>query len=255
MMATRGRAELMADAIACFYRQTWASKELIIRAAGEPAREAALALLIRLGHAADLVKVLPAASEEETLGGARNRLLEAAAGEIVCQWDDDDLNHPERLARQARHLLQTGADASFFTEQVQYFSDDRTLHYCDWARNGTSGWRGWIPGTLMMRRSLRLSYPEDGPFSRRHEDTVFMQNIAAAGEVALLREAGELYIYRHHGGNVFAASHHRRIVRQHELDPVQLRRILPRIEPALKSYALPRPCRLAAMGDEVAVYR
>ena len=44
-----------------------------------------------------------------TLGALRNISREAARGEVHCQWDDDDLHHPDRLAVQLDHLLSSGA--------------------------------------------------------------------------------------------------------------------------------------------------
>ena len=32
-----------------------------------------------------------------SLGAARNLTVDTARGAYVCQWDDDDLYHPERL--------------------------------------------------------------------------------------------------------------------------------------------------------------
>lgn len=72
---------------------------------------------------------------------ALNAGLEAARGEFIARMDADDVAHPQRLARQAAHLLrQPGLDVS--ASRVRFGGDPRTAygfaHYVDW-QNGLCG--------------------------------------------------------------------------------------------------------------------
>ena len=100
LMVTRDRLALAQRAIRCFGDQTYPERELIIVSEGERDYRTALERYIDQ-HAIERARVVPA-EPGATLGELRNRTLDEAAGPIVCQWDDDDLSHPNRLAEQSR---------------------------------------------------------------------------------------------------------------------------------------------------------
>jgi glycosyl transferase family 2 len=54
-------------------------------------------------------------------GEAHNRLCELAKGDIILQWDDDDWQHPMRIARQVNTLLQAPGDSFAFTSRYYWY--------------------------------------------------------------------------------------------------------------------------------------
>ena len=93
------RFAFLTRSITDYQRQTHSNRELVlVLNGGDPT----VAELIR-DHVAALrdpgIRVVEPAGSL-TLGALRNISIEHAGGEIICQWDDDDFYHPERLARQ-----------------------------------------------------------------------------------------------------------------------------------------------------------
>lgn len=82
--------------------QTWDNIEIIVVDDGSTQENRALLEPIKL----DFPEVIWL-QQEENLGAypARNRALEVATGEFITVHDDDDWSHPEKIARQAKHLL------------------------------------------------------------------------------------------------------------------------------------------------------
>jgi glycosyltransferase involved in cell wall biosynthesis len=147
------------------------------------------------------------------LGELRNISMEAAQGEIICQWDDDDYSHPERLMVQVGHMMRNSASACFMTDHLHFIEDERFLCWIDWTLDGhTKGAAQLAPGTLLMFRDSRFKYPESGPFARQGEDSVFLDTVYKSVPVAHLGGAGHLYLYTYHGRNTFSREHHNRMI-------------------------------------------
>ena len=120
-----GRFAYACASIDAFCRQTYAHTELLVVIDGGTANGGTALGRQRLKeHIASLNRPNIRIFEpdgELSLGALRNMSVENAAGEILCQWDDDDLHHPERLQHQVEALLRGGYDALFLQEVMQYF--------------------------------------------------------------------------------------------------------------------------------------
>jgi glycosyltransferase involved in cell wall biosynthesis len=210
LLVTRDRLELAKRSIRCFAEQTWANRELVIVTDGEPEfREA----LLRYAKEAGVERCrLVLADSGTPLGLLRNISIDAAAGDLVCQWDDDDAYHPERLTVQAEALLREGARASFFTDHLQYLEEEQLLFWIDWTAGGRiTDQRQFFPGSLMMFRDPRFRYPESGPYARRGEDSVLLAQLMRSVPIARISGMGHLYLYHYHGANTFDRDHHYRM--------------------------------------------
>ena len=138
-----------------------------------------------------------------SLGTLRNRAVALAEGAYICQWDDDDRYHPERLTRQYDALVAEQADACCLVDQWHWFQTRGEIYWDDWSVETYPF--NVIPGTLLCRRAHMPSYPD----SATGEDSAAMSALIRAGlRIARLRDSGWTYIYVHHGGNVFAEAHH-----------------------------------------------
>src|SRR5688500_18065174 len=97
------RWPLLRQAIADFARQTHAESELVIVYTGDIYNGSggfATALRDEIARYGDAIGARVRCLQEPAdlpLGALRNRALAHARGEFVCQWDDDDRCHPQRL--------------------------------------------------------------------------------------------------------------------------------------------------------------
>jgi glycosyltransferase involved in cell wall biosynthesis len=102
-----------------------------------------------------------------TLGELRNEGLEAARGEFICQWDDDDWSAPDRIAKQlaASHK----GSAVTLSHQVRYsfVSKSAFAHRGQPQKDGR--WLGIVGTVLHPRTEIRYK-PQ-----RKHEDSHFLQ--------------------------------------------------------------------------------
>jgi glycosyltransferase involved in cell wall biosynthesis len=242
LMVTLDRLALAKHAIRSYAEQSYPNRELVIVADGEERYRRALARYVEaLGIGG--VRIIYPGTGGLTLGSLRNISIEAAQGEIICQWDDDDYSHPERLAIQARHMIAHAAGASFLTDHLQFIEPERLLAWIDWSGEGRyDGISQLAPGTLMMYRDSRFRYPESGPNARRGEDCVFLEAVYGAMPVAPLSSAGYLYLYCYHGRNTFSREHHHRLSVCRSCSNAQLMQNAGKLQQALRYYPVARPC-------------
>jgi len=244
LMVTRDRLSLVKRAIQSYADQTWPSRELLIVTDGTPRFRTAVEAFVKAENIGNVRFVVPE-RDDLPLGALRNISMNEACGEIVCQWDDDDASHPDRLATQAQHMMSSGARASFMTDHLQHRADQRSVFWIDWtARNTIQGMMRLAPGTLMMFADSRFRYPEDGDFARRGEDSVLLSQIIANVPIAELTGFGHLYLYEWHGRNTFPKEHHYRMA-QCGAPRAFLEERAAQIKDALRYYAIARPAVIA----------
>ncbi|HEX3249364.1 MAG TPA: glycosyltransferase, partial [Pyrinomonadaceae bacterium] len=238
LTVTLNRLVLLKEAIQCYCRQTYQNRELIIVTDGTPRyRQAIDDYLSSLGRSD--IQLVYVDEPGQSLGALRNISLDSASGDIVCQWDDDDLNHPQRLKRQFDHLNAARANACCFTDQLQFFVHERKLYWSDWRIDEPTPNAHLIPGTLMSHHDTRFRYP----LASAGEDSGLLNHIMKTGTVVPFEDAGFLNIYSYHGRNVFPEIHHRRITLRSSR-PVDFLRSQERtLRDALRHYRLPEPYR------------
>ena len=148
--------------------------------AGSPAWQASLS-----GTSASAARSCP--------GELRNLALNAAHGEFVATWDDDDLYHPRRLSCQMAALKAAQADACCLGRLFIWWQDRDRL--------AISHLRAW-ENSLLARKNNFLQYQ---PVSHG-SDTAVVEQIIERGRLVLL-DYPELYLYVYHGSNVWGAGH------------------------------------------------
>ncbi len=196
-----GRLPVLSRAIADFRGQTVRERELVIvHDGGRTLHEGVL----RLAHECDgaPIRVVQAAGGQ-TLGALRNAALAATRGHYVCQWDDDDRFHPQRLQAQLEALRAANSDCSFLSDQLHLFAEAREMYWDDWRDEPYP--LNFAPGTLFARRDALGRYPD----RRRGEDTALVVAMLRRGRrFARLREQGYLHVYVFDGRNSFDHAHH-----------------------------------------------
>jgi hypothetical protein len=244
LLVTRDRLSLVKRAIQSYADQTWPNRELLIVTDGTPRFRGAIEAFVSAEKVENVRLVVPE-RDDLPLGALRNISMRDARGQILCQYDDDDVSHPERLATQALHMMRGGARASFMTDHLQHRADQRAVFWIDWTVGNTiQGTMRLAPGTLMMFADPRFLYPEDGDFARRGEDSVLLEQIAANVPIAELSGMGHLYLYEWHGANTFPKEHHYRMA-QCGAPRAFLDEHAAQIKDALRYYAIARPAVVA----------
>lgn len=173
MLPTQGRPEFAEFACRNFLRQTWPNKELLIAASDGDERFIETAR--KLVPPADLI-VMPFAKigePEAFLGMKWQRMLEAATGDWVTLWGDDDWYHPERLRGILRKTPKSAKAAIPLSLAIGL-----TLHNLQWIEHGEI-----YPGAVMVRRELAPPFPR----WRRLVDTAWYLDIKATLAPILVR--------------------------------------------------------------------
>jgi glycosyltransferase involved in cell wall biosynthesis len=240
------RLALLRLAIADFARQVYRERELVVVHDGGAGFERALDALAR-EHPDAAVRIL-AVDPGRTLGELRNAALDHARGEFVCQWDDDDRYHPQRLALQRDALVREDAACCFLSDQLHWFPQRGTLYWDDWDVEPYP--MNVVQGTLLARRDALPRYDA----LARGEDTPFVVRILGAGHrVARLRDAGWSYVYVYHGTNAWDEAHHAAISRLKHLRPARLLARETELRARLAEYVPPLPRARMSCGDGVLV--
>jgi glycosyltransferase involved in cell wall biosynthesis len=242
LVTSPGREAHIRASMTCFAGQTVAQRELVIVHDGDVACQESIVNLAS-GFPESDIRVF-AEAPGQTLGALRNASIGHARYPLICQWDDDDLYHPERLERQQRGLVEAGADFCFLTDQLHLFSDGNLLFWDDWS---VETWPGnCIQGTLLGRRDRMALYP-DLP---RGEDTGLLHELVAADRTLVtLSGLGWLYIYIYHGSNAWELEHHKAISQWKRLKYDALARRLPLLEAKLREYPV-MPEKLVLLHDQ-----
>jgi hypothetical protein len=182
-----------------------------------------------------------------TLGALRNLGLRCARGEVLCQWDDDDLYHPDRIRRQLLRLVEPGLEAVYLQDVMQYFPSSGALFWTNWRATEAKG----HPGTLMMRQGLPVRYCEEGPTARLGEDLDVALQLQALGSVGYLTGAAPLFIYVSHGKNSWDQDHHQMLASRLSISKGLLTRREPEIREALAPFDFgPNPVSVRGSNGE-----
>ncbi|HEY1431594.1 MAG TPA: glycosyltransferase family A protein [Stellaceae bacterium] len=244
---TRGdRPDLLSDAVSDFVRQTFSDRELVILHDGDDAADARVEAIVAT-HAGASIRI-EHAPPGQRLGGLRNLAIALARGEWICQWDDDDRYHPERLRLQWEHARSEQAAVNYLVDQLHWFPADNSLFWDDWGDEPYP--MNVIQGTILARRDVMPPYPDIG----RGEDTLQTHALlraeaaSKAFRVSRLRGIGWCYIYRFHGGNAWDAAHHRAISAVKHLPPAKLLSRLALLRDRLKDYQPQLPSMRMQLG-------
>ena len=239
-MITRNRLALAKRSIRCFIDQTYPRRELVIVSEGDRAYCRALEnhLEDRGIDNARVIAVAPGA----TLGKLRNLSLDAAAGDIMCQWDDDDCYHPDRALRQVEEMTRQQARACFLTDNLQLFEADGKLFWLDWTihEDDPEPYRLFPPAVVFFKDG-RFRYPETGPRASLGEDLDLATDLCREVPVAMLGGMGWLYLYVFHGTNTCLKEHHYSLAAARAFPNQWMEARSAEIRGAMQYYPIPGP--------------
>ena len=189
LMVTANRPRMARIAIECYRRQTWPQKELVVVDSGT--NDQLDAWIKTLGDASIRVVRLPGCTDR--LGDLRNLSVEKAAGDLVCLWDDDDLQHPCRIEAAMAAMAMTRTRACLLFREVFWLVSAR--------RFALTGLR---PNENALLADKRLLEPY--PSLAKLEDVPVIEALMETTPVALL-DLPELYVYIAHGANTWDDEH------------------------------------------------
>ena len=154
MMMTRGNINLMSYSLACYQRQTYANRELVV--VTEPEAGDKVRAFIAQQEILN-VKVFVAPSGL-TIGDHRNLATARASGAIIATWDDDDLSDPLRLDITVQVLRQTGAAAAFLSRLLIWWPQRKVAAISRrrlWEQS-MAAWRAYMPIYAPLQRGGTL---------------------------------------------------------------------------------------------------
>jgi glycosyltransferase involved in cell wall biosynthesis len=184
IMPTFDRRPFVAGAIACFERQDYPNRELLVVDDGtDPVRD-----LVPNSPRIRYVRL----ARKLVLGSKRNLACQQARGSIIVHWDDDDWSAPWRLRYQVRELQASGAEICGLTRVLYWDEPGSRAFWYDYP-----GSEPWVAGnTLCYRRERWRRTPF--PALSRGEDAAFL-SARPHGVKALARD--DFMIARLHAAN------------------------------------------------------
>lgn len=244
MVTQEGRLGHLARSLRCYAAQDYPNRELVVvTAAGRRFRERLERHIEKEGTR----NVSLVSAPGLTLGALRAVSVSRASGPLVCQWDDDDFNHPCRLTAQVTAMRRLGARASFLYDHLHFFRGSRKLYWCNWERSPFSTGH---PGTLLAYKD---SIPRYDATLQQREDTAVQQAMLKANvPTVALTGLGHLYMYVCHGKNTFPAAHHRLIARMYGIEEATIQQRIETIRSVLASYPLAPPVSVVDHMDREA---
>jgi len=174
-------------AVACFQRQTWPNKELIIVNHGP----------VSLANGDPNIREIRVhRTPEMTLGDLRNLSRAHATGEYVIQWDDDDYHHARRIETMMEH--RDKAEVVTIGWQIRF--------------NIVSGCAFYhaLPGGQQMSILHRANAPFRYPKLDAREDTIFINQFNSKCVIDNDPEDGLgplLYVRLFHNRNIWHEGH------------------------------------------------
>lgn len=136
MPTTRERREFAWRSIEYFLRQDYPHKELLIVDDDCP-------LELPFNHPQIRHITMPV---KRTLGAKRNFCVEAARGDLIMHWDDDDWMAPHRISYQVKSLQQEGAEVCGLQRMLFFDAGNRQA----WLYSYPDGQRPWLAGGSLL---------------------------------------------------------------------------------------------------------
>jgi len=192
LMVTRGRLVPTQFALDCYRRQTWPNRELVVVC--DAADSELPAFIAGLGD--PTIRYVNTA--HATLGELRNVSVEASRGTFLCQWDDDDLYHSQRLEFQYGELMASGKAAHVLSRWLMWWPEQQRL--------AISSRRFW-EGSMLVHRHALGSYQAVA----RREDTQVIADMRERGNRIAHSDQPFAYCYIVHGANTYGTGHHKKM--------------------------------------------
>lgn len=162
-----------------FLGQTYANRELVIVVDSGTDYPSAVQSFVdqqMIPESGPKVTVLPRLAKSQLEG-----LMYAAvhaSGAILCLWDDDNLNHPDRLKEQVEVQQRFKTAVTVLTEGLYYFPKDHELFVVNMDKPDGNAAQRTLPSSLMAYREF---FPVMDPSTRARPSEAMLNNTARQG--------------------------------------------------------------------------
>lgn len=191
---THKKPAFLKRAIGCFLAQTYENKQLVVLYEDH---DLATCHFVEMEHFPANVKLVKVSgSPKRTLGTLRNMAIEASEGLYVCQWDDDDWYHKDRLVCQFDAIVKAKTAGSILTQWLVFDYGNSKAYM--------SNIRSW-EGSIMCSKEFILKKGYDNV--PRGEDTSLINYLTERKSLAFINNMAGLYIYVYHGSNTWTFNH------------------------------------------------
>jgi glycosyltransferase involved in cell wall biosynthesis len=194
-MVSRGNLNIVRHSVNCFLQQTYGNRELVI--VSQAVSNDLRAFVDSISSPSSPIEVHHA-SPDLSLGDLRNMSIARSRGDLICQWDDDDLHHPRYLDWMVAFTLANKVGAAFLRQCTIWWPAKKMVSH--------SIRRIW-ENTMIARRPFIPIYPN----LARSEDTYIAQSMARICPYAMVN-APYLYIYVVTGKNTWNEQHMQRMM-------------------------------------------
>lgn len=183
----------------CFMNQSYPNKQLVVVYEDH---DKDTCTLLESGTWDDTVKLVrvSASPVKLSLGELRNISIEAADGEYVCQWDDDDWYDPNRIAVQVEHIIATNRPACVLSQWVVFDAVNQKAYL--------SNIRLWEGSIMCKKEIIQQRLYAKIP---KGEDTEVVDYLSNNDLLTVIHDMPELYIYIYHGTNTWEQAHFEKI--------------------------------------------
>jgi glycosyltransferase involved in cell wall biosynthesis len=199
LCVTHLKPDMLRRTIRCFLYQSYQNRQLIVVYEDHDRPTVAFIDSIPPDRRIQFIKV-ESRNGKKSLGELRNISYAYAQGEFVCQWDDDDWYHQDRLYHQLSALSALQGSASILGRWIIWDNDHQKAYL--------SHERLW-EGSILCRKSLIESTPY--PHIEKGEDTAVIEWLDKGGHLSSIKNMPHLYVYVFHGENTWSREHFTKI--------------------------------------------
>ena len=195
IMPTKNRRRFVAQSLRYFEEQDYPNKELIIVDDGDD-------LIVDLVSQRPHISYL-APQYAHTVGVKRNIACEAAHGDIICHWDDDDWYGPSRLSYQVELLAKGEADITGLHLHSVLDLQRMQGWQCRDATEPLPDVEGMHYGTAMYRKHLWTNQSRFCDSPKGDDGSSFVRRLINLGARVYTLPCTGHQVYVRHGRNVW----------------------------------------------------
>lgn len=193
---SKNNPDFLLRAVVCFKRQSYPNKELVILLE-ECNRDSIEAMEKELHNTENIKIIIQEHDTENKLGQLRNIAINYASGKYICQWDDDDWYHSNRLQLQYDQLNNFPNTLGCVLTQWVIYDAVTQDAYISIKRN----WEG----SILCERKIALENLYQN--IEKGEDTPLIDFLFKNKKLCFIDTMPYLYIYCYHGNNTWSYEH------------------------------------------------
>lgn len=187
---------MLTRATQCFLDQSYFKKELVIVYEDDDLVTTELFKKNSIYTHPNISLLKVASHPRYSLGNLRNIGIANAKGEFVCQWDDDDWYHQNRLSAMYNCIRRSKYQGAIMLHWLVYDLTKRKAYI--------SNSRTW-EGSILCRKEALLNTPYEN--KTMGEEGATIDHLLSMNSLFQIDDTPQLYIYIYHGYNTWHSDH------------------------------------------------